>query len=212
VLSPLIESYVHRLEAERNLSALTLRNYRTDLAHFFDWLAAEGIDPLAIDRRSFRRYLATLDAADVARASVSRKVSTIHTFYRRLVHDAVLPADPLHGVRPPRPVKRLPRVLQEADAQAVVEAPSGDGPLALRDRALLELLYGAGVRVSELAGLDVRDVDLEEETLRVTGKGNKQRLVVFGGPAARAMHAYLRDGRPRLAGGRPEPALLLNRD
>lgn len=209
---PLVAAYLHRLQAERNLSALTLRNYRTDLGHYTAWLATEALDLLAVDRRCFRRYLASLDDQGMARASVARKVSTIHTFYRRLTEDGLLDSDPLHGVRPPKAGKRLPKVLPEADAQAVVEAPDGDGPLPLRDRALLELLYAAGVRVSELAGLDVRDVNLDEGTLRVTGKGNKQRLVIFGGPAARAVQVYLRDGRPALAHGRPEAALLLNRD
>jgi site-specific recombinase XerD len=209
---PLIERYLKRLQAERNLSALTLRNYRTDLEHFFVWLNAEDIEPVAIDRRGFRRYLASLDATGMARASIARKVSTIHTFYRRLVDDGALDADPLHGVRPPKPERRLPKVLRDEEAHAIVETPDGDGPLALRDRAMLELLYGAGVRVSELAGLDVADADLDEHTLRVTGKGNKQRIVLFGEPAARALRAYLRDGRPRLSSGRAERALLLNRD
>jgi integrase/recombinase XerC len=207
----LLDEYLRRLQAERNPSPYTLRNYRADLAHFFHWLAAAGIDPRAIDRRLFRRYLAALDEAGVARASVARKVSTIHGFYRRLARDGLIAGDPLHGVRPPRQERRLPRVIAGDRVLDLVEAPAGDGPTHLRDRAILELLYATGVRVSELAALDTADVDLDAGTLRVTGKGAKQRLVLFGRPAARALGAYLRAGRPALASGRAEPALFLNR-
>ncbi len=209
---PLLEAYLLRLKAERNLSALTLRNYRTDLEHFLVWLAREQIEPPALDRRTFRRYLAGLDAGGMARASVARKVSTIHTFYRRLSRDGVLDSDPLHGVRPPKQDRRLPKVMASEQVNSLLEAPAGDDPAALRNRAILELLYATGVRVSELTGLDTGDVDFAEDTLRVTGKGNKQRIVVFGVPAERALRAYLRDGRPKLARGRAEAALLLNRD
>ena len=208
----LVDDYILRLKAERNLAALTLRNYHTDLTHFFDWLAGEGIAPEAVDRRAFRRYLAALDADGIARASIARKVSTIHTFYRRLVQDGVLPTDPLHGVRSPKQERRLPRMLPEDEVASLLEAPDGDGPTDLRDRAILELLYASGLRVSELTGLDTADVDLDGGTLRVTGKGNKQRVVVLGGPAERALRVYLRDGRPKLARGQAEPALFLNRD
>ena len=208
----MLDDYLLRLQAERNLSALTLRNYRTDLEHFFAWLDAEKVEPLALDRRTFRRYLATLDGTGMARGSVARKVSTIHTFYRWLVQESMLAADPLHGVRPPKQERRLPKVMHDTDVSDLLEAPAGDGPVVLRDRAILELLYATGVRVSELAGLDTADVDLDAGVLRVTGKGNKQRIVVFGAPAERALRVYLRDGRPKLARGRAEPALFLNRD
>lgn len=207
----LLDAYLRRFQAERNPSPYTLRNYRTDLEHFFRWLASEGVAPLALDRPTFRRYLATLEAAGTARGSVARKVSTIHGFYRRLVEDGVLTRDPLHGVRPPKQGRRLPKVLPTEEVQGLLETPQGDRPAALRDRAILELLYATGLRVSELVGLNVADVDLDDGRLRVTGKGNKQRLVLFGAPAARALRAYLRSGRPALADGRAEPALFLNR-
>lgn len=207
----LLDAYLRRFQAERNPSPYTLRNYRTDLEHFFRWLASEGVAPLAVDRPILRRYLAALEAAGTARGSVARKVSTIHGFYRRLVEDGVLPRDPLHGVHPPRQGRRLPKVLPEDEVQNLLESRAGDTPANLRDRAILELLYATGVRVSELVGLNVADVDLDDGCLRVTGKGNKQRLVLFGAPAARALRAYLCSGRPALAGGRAEPALFLNR-
>jgi site-specific recombinase XerD len=212
VENDLLGEYLHRLEAERNLSPLTLRNYRTDLEQYFRWLAAEGIDPLGVERRTFRRYLAVVDGAGTARGSIARKVSTIHTFYRWLVQQGALTSDPLHGVRPPKQDRRLPKVMPNEAVADLITAPDGEDPAALRDRAILETLYAAGVRVSELAGMDVRDLDLDEGTLRVTGKGNKQRIALIGGPAARALAAYLREGRPKLADGRAEPALFLNRD
>jgi site-specific recombinase XerD len=207
----LLDAYLRRFQAERNPSPYTLRNYRTDLEHFFRWLASVGVAPLALDRRTFRQYLAALEAEGTARGSVARKVSTIHGFYRRLAEDGVLARDPLHGVRPPKQGRRLPKVLPEDDVQSLLESSEGDRPAVLRDRAILELLYATGVRVSELVGLNVADVDLDEGHLRVTGKGHKQRLALFGAPAARALRAYLRSGRPALAGNRAEPALFLNR-
>lgn len=207
----LVDAYLRRLQAERSPSPYTLRNYRTDLTHFFRWLETAGAAPLALDRRTFRRYLTLLEEQGTARGSVARKVSTIHGFYRWLVTEGLLARDPLHGVRPPKQGRRLPKVLPQDDVQNLLETREGTAPTALRDRAILELLYAAGLRVSELVGLNVADVDLDEGRLRVTGKGRKERLVLFGAPATQALQAYLRHGRPALAGERPEPALFLNR-
>jgi tyrosine recombinase XerC len=209
----LLEGYLARLRVERNLSAYTLRNYRTDLSHFFHWWdRTEGTDPLAVTRGSFRRYLAALDADGAARGSVARRVSTIHTFYRHLVQEGVLDTDPLLELRPPKKPKTLPRVLPESAVAALLAAPDGHTEIGVRDRAIVELLYAAGVRVRELTGLNVEDVDLHELTLRVTGKGSKQRIVLFGEPAERALRAYLKTARPRLVRREREPALFLNRD
>ncbi len=207
-----IEAYLLRLQAERNPSPLTLRNYGADLCHFAAWLTAEGLALTTVDRRSFRRYLAALDSAGTARASIARKVSTIHTFYRRLRERGLIDGDPLHGVRPPKQERRLPKILAEPAVEALLEVPDAEKPLGLRDRAIAELLYASGLRVSELVGLNIRDADQDTGLLRVTGKGNKQRVVLFGAPAARALRAYLRNGRPALASGRAEAALFLNRD
>lgn len=206
----LVDAYLRRLQAERTPSPYTLRNYRTDLMHFFRWLETAGVTPWALDRRTFRRYLTLLEEQGTARGSVARKVSTIHGFYRWLAKEGRLERDPLHGIRPPKQGRRLPKVLPHDDVQSLLETREGETPTALRDRAILELLYATGVRVSELVGLNVADVDLEEGCLRVTGKGRKQRLALFGAPAARALENYLRYGRPALAGDRAEPALFLN--
>lgn len=209
----LLEAYLARLRVERNLSAYTLRNYATDIGHFLAWWEREhGSDPLVVTRTAFRGYLAALDADGAARASVARKVSTIHTFYRHLAQEGVLPADPLRELKPPKKAQTLPRILPEPAVGALIAAPDLGTDLGMRDRAILELLYAAGLRVRELTGLNLDDLDLHEMTVRVTGKGNKQRLALFGEPAERAIRAYQKTARPKLARRPAERALFLNRD
>jgi len=211
-MQELIEDYVRYLVAERNLSRYTLRNYRSDLSEFGRYLdEAEGIEPLGVDRQSFRRYLVQLRERDAASASVSRKVSTVHGFYRWLVREGRLPRDPLTGVRSPKREQRLPSVLRKEELTALVEAADSDTAQGLRDRAILELMYAAGVRLSEVVGLDIANLDAAERTLRVRGKGNKERIVLVGKPAEKALRRYLSQARPKLAGD-GEQALFLNRD
>ena len=166
-------------------------------------------------RPHFRAYLAELGGRGMARGRVVRKVSTVHTFYRYLLREGALARDPLSGVRPPKRERRLPRVLEPAEVTALVEAPGADDAYGLRDRAILELLYGGGMRVAELVSLDLTSLDLREGRLRVLGKGRKERLVLLGEPALAALRRYLGDGRPglgRARGGGDEQALFLNRD
>jgi integrase/recombinase XerC len=206
----LLDGYLRALRAERNLSPYTLRNYGTDLRAFIDFVEEEGGDPLQVDRHALRRHLARLMEGGVASGSLTRKVSTIRSFYRYLELTGHLEASPFQGVKGPRRPRRLPSFLSNEDISALVCAPETDTPLGLRDRALMELLYAAGVRVSELVGLSAADLDLRDGLLRVRGKGNKERVVLVGRPARRALAAYLREGRPHLAVG-AEAALFLNR-
>ena len=206
----LLESYLRALLAERNLSPYTLRNYATDLHAFIDFMEEERGDPLKADRHTLRRHLARLMEANVASGSLTRKVSTVRGFYRYLEMAGHLEASPFQGVRGPRRPRRLPSFLNNEDVSALVSAPETNTPLGLRDRALMELLYAAGIRVSELVGLDSADVNPSDGLLRVRGKGRKERMVLIGRPARRALKAYLREGRPRLAAG-TEVALFLNR-
>ena len=211
-MEALIEEYVRYLTAERNLSPNTLRNYRADLRHFGHYLEAEeGLGPLEVDRQSFRRYLARLSESGIAPASVRRKVSTVHTFYRYLVREGTLDRDPLLGVSSPRRERRLPQILGKEHLTAIIEAADSDDPQGLRDRAILELMYAAGLRLAEAVGLDVAGADLRERLVRVRGKGNKERIVVIGRPAARALQRYLREGRPKLAQAE-ESSLFVNRE
>lgn len=211
-MEDLIEAYVRYLSAERNLSPYTLRNYRADLSDFGRYLReVERIGPLAVDRHSFRRYLAQLRQQGTASASVSRKVSTVRGFYRYLRREGKLPADPLAGVKGPKREQRLPLVLNREHLTALIEAADSDTPQGLRDRAILELMYAAGVRLSEVVGLDLGHLDLADHTLLVRGKGNKERMVLMGRPAAEMLRRYLARGRPKLARG-AETALFVNRD
>jgi site-specific recombinase XerD len=208
----LLDGYLRALRAEKNLSPYTLRNYATDLRAFIDFVEEEGGDPLQVDRHTLRRHLARLMEAGVASGSLTRKVSTVRGFYRYLELSGHLEASPFQGMKGPRRPRRLPSFLSNEDVSALVSAPETDTPLGLRDRALMELLYAAGVRVSELVGLNTADVALRDGLLRVRGKGRKERVVLIGRPARRALAAYLREGRPRLAalGGGAEAALFLN--
>ncbi len=211
-MEELLEAYVRYLTAERNLSSYTLRNYRSDLCDFGRYLdAEEGLGPLEVDRQSFRRYLARLHEAGIASASVGRKVSTVHAFYRFLVREGTLERDPLMGVSSPRRERRLPLILDRNQLTAIIEAADSDTPQGLRDRAILELMYAAGLRLAEAVGLDVGGVDLREQLARVRGKGNRERIVVIGRPAVQALQRYLREGRPKLA-REGEAALFVNRD
>ncbi len=173
---------------------------------------AQQKDLLVVDRPTFRAYLAALAERGIARGSVARKVSTIHTFYRHLVRSGALAKDLLNGVSPPKRERRLPRVLGEGEVGALVETPTTDDAYGVRDRAILELLYAAGVRVAELVSLNVGAVDLVEGRAVVRGKGKKERVVLLGVPAITALRGYLQSARPALAKTAAEPALFLNRD
>jgi integrase/recombinase XerC len=206
-----LDDYLETIGARKNLSLLTLRNYATDLRHFFDFLDERDATLASLDKHLVRTYLSGLVSAGIAPASVTRKVSSLRSFYRHLRDEGVIPDDPMFGVRGPRRERRLPTFLTLPQIETLIGAADGDKPNQLRDRALLELLYASGVRVSEIVGIDVKDVDLDERTALVFGKGSRERMVMMGEPAARAVRRYLNDGRPALA-QRPQTALFLNRD
>jgi site-specific recombinase XerD len=208
-IAALLDRYLRERGAARNLSPYTLRNYATDLGHFLETLTKWRIAPLQAKRTDLRRYLALLMGQGVAAASVTRKVSTVRSFYRWQQVEGVIENDPFFGVTGPKAPRRLPGVLSAQDLDRLITAADGHEPADLRDRALLELLYGAGLRVSEVAALDVAHVDLRDRTVRVRGKGNKERIGVFGGPAAAALERYTAYGRPMLTAG-GESALFVN--
>ncbi len=206
-----LEAYLRELQALGGRSPYTIRNYRSDIGHFLRYCDEAGVEPLAITRAGFRSYLATLREAEAAPASVTRRTTTVHGFYRYLQREGATDRDLLYGVALPKKPKRLPKVIEPPHIQALIEAPDADTPQGLRDRAILELLYGGGLRISELVGLDVAGLDLVAGQAIVRGKGDKERAVLFGEPAVRALQAYLATARPDLADG-PEPALFLNRN
>jgi integrase/recombinase XerC len=208
----LLGRYLHFLEAERNLSPYTLRNYESDLRSFFRYAQDAERDIPDVDRYLLRGYLATLREQKMAPGSIVRKVSSIRSFYRFLASRGHIEHDPLAGVLSPKKGRRLPGVLSSRQVLAILGSVEGDSPKALRDRAILELLYAAGVRLSELVALDTSDANIDEREVRVIGKGNKERIALMGRAAADALQRYLREGRPALVKRPQERALFLNKE
>ncbi len=210
---PEIEGFLAYLETERRASPHTRKAYRVDLEQYAAHLAAAGEPLVPGSPGAIRRYLSSA-AGDAGAVSLARKLSAIRSLYRFLVREGIAPGNPARGVSSPRRPKRLPEALPEEEVAALVEAPRLAAPLERRDRAFLELLYGSGLRVSELTGLDLEDVDLGAGLVRVLGKRSKERIVPFGRPAAEAIGRYLDEARPVLAAGpdraRGGGALFLN--
>ncbi|MGE5596991.1 MAG: site-specific tyrosine recombinase/integron integrase [Hyphomicrobiales bacterium] len=205
-----LDAYLRELAAVGNRSPYTIRNYRNDIGQWLAWCLEQGREPLEVSRHDFRSYLAELREAGIVAASITRRTSTIHGFYRYLQREGATDRDLLYGVALPKKPKRLPKVLTEKRLAELLAAPDTSTPQGLRDRAILELLYGGGLRISELAALDTSSIDLDEWAAIVHGKGSKERLVLFGQPAMHALEAYLERGRPELARD-AEAALFLNR-
>lgn len=194
------------------MSPHTLINYRIDLRQFLAFLQSEKVDDCAsVDHLVARRYLALLAAKAYSRRSVARKMSALRSFFRYLCRSGYLAANPLLAVSTPRLEKRLPSFLMAPEAIQLVETISPDSPLGLRDRALFETIYAAGLRVSEAVGLNLDQVDLQAAVLRVVGKGNRERMVPIGREAVKALSAYLRCGRTALLSAKtPADAVFLN--
>ncbi len=202
---------------ERGLAANTVDAYRRDLARYAQWCAARGIVDIGeVTPNDVADFAASLrqptpDRA-LGQATASRTVVSVRSFHRFAAREGITRLDPASEVHPAAIPRRLPKALPYPQVQALIESTGDlDTPTGLRDRALVELLYGTGTRISEATGLDVDDVDLEDRTLIVTGKGGKQRLLPIGDFAARAIEAYLVRGRPPLAVlGRGGARLFLN--
>jgi len=214
----LLQRYLDDLRYVRRRSPFTLRNYQSDLSSFLRFLADRGVECDRAGRADGRAYLASLIEAAVAVASVKRRAMTIRAFYVWLEREGLLPpgepGDSILMLRYPKAPRRLPHFLTQEDTTRVLLGPEQRGdpnaPQVLRDRALLELLYAAGLRVSEAAGLDMADLDFANQQVRVLGKGNKTRICLFGDPADEALERYIEHGRSRLVRG-AQPALFLNR-
>lgn len=209
--APLLERYLLRLQSERNLSAHTLRNYRTDLRHFLAYLETQAIEAAAVTRQTYRAYLEELQHEGIAPASVRRRAGTIKTFFKSLCALGELEKDPLRLAGTPKSPQRLPTFLTTAQVETLLAAPDLNAPAGLRDRALLEVLYGAGLRVSELVTMRLGAVDWENALLRVRGKGQRERVVLLGEPALQALSDYVESGRPVLVSERSRDWLWLNR-
>jgi integrase/recombinase XerD len=211
------DRFLDYLAVERGLSPNTLEAYRRDLRRYAAYLAERGIaDPAAAVEDDIAGFVAHLSSSEYRPghgyrpSSVARALAAVRSFHRFLVMEGEARADPAEGVARPKVPRNLPRPLSVDEVAALVAAPGDDGPVALRDRAILETLYGAGLRISELVALDVDDVDLEEGSVRAVGKGSKERIVPLGRYAVRALEAYRTRSRPALAGPRTRGALFLN--
>jgi len=210
----LLLDFLANLELERGLSRNTLEAYRADLMQFGAYLARRGDDALQIGPQDLAEFLAELASPDddrpaVGPATIRRKAAALRSFYRHLRREELLGADPTANLAAPKRARTLPAVLEYPQVEKLLSAPTGAAPTAVRDRAILEVMYGCGLRASEVIGLRWSDVDLEEGVLRARGKGSKQRLVPLGRKAGAAITAYLRSARTQLArGGGPEKLFL----
>ncbi|GAA2069609.1 site-specific tyrosine recombinase XerD [Aeromicrobium halocynthiae] len=213
-----VGDYLSHLGVERGLAANTLSSYRRDLRRYVAFLLAREVeDVCSIQESDVLAFLAALrtgdeDHAALGPASTARAVVAVRGFHRFCLREQVVAVDVSAAVKPPRPATRLPKALPLADVEAILAAASAPGTaLASRDRALLEILYGTGARISEAVGLDVDDLDVDEGTALLRGKGGKQRIVPVGSYALEAVVDYLRSSRPRLvSASSPGPAVFLN--
>jgi integrase/recombinase XerD len=204
------------LELERGLSRNTLGAYRSDLLQFGAYLDRHGLEPIEASHGDLADFLSELAGGDadhppVASTTLGRKVACLRSFYRHLRREGIMEHDPTVDLHGPRKPQRLPRVLSRDQVGRLLEQPQGAGPLALRDRALLEVMYACGLRASEAVGLELADLDLEERLLCARGKGSKERIVPIGSQAVLALRAYLRGGRGLLLGSALQQRLFLNR-
>jgi integrase/recombinase XerD len=230
-IEPLILDFLAYLELERGLSRNTLGAYRSDLSQFGQFLDRRGVPATLAVHGDLAAFLSELALggpqrdrvtangrasgarAALAPSTLARKVACLRSFYRHLRREGAMEHDPTADLRGPRKPRRLPRVLTRDEAGRLLAQPQGAGPLVLRDRAMLEVMYACGLRASEAVGLELADVDLDEGLLCARGKGSKERIVPIGRQAVTALLAYLRSGRPALltaGAARMQTKLFLN--
>lgn len=209
-----VRDFVSYLGHVRNLSPNTVRAYETDLMSFVDWTRREGVAPLDATHRQMRRYLAELTRAGYSPKTLNRRLSAVRMLYRWLIHEGITDKDCAAAIASPKLSRSLPRTMTDEDVRSLFKVCEGDDPALVRDRAFLELMYATGARISEVSGLDVRDLDLAQGQVRLFGKGSKERIVPIYPEATRAVRRYLDEARPKLAAGRrrgrPTGALFLS--
>ena len=217
-LSTHVERFLDHISVERGLSANTIEAYRRDLTRYAEFLRQHGRrNPALAGEPEIAAFIQDLSESEYEPgkpyrpSSVARTLAAVRSFHKFLVREGDASDDPAEGISRPKVPRNLPRPLTVDEVGALVSAPGDDGkPATLRDRAILETLYGAGLRISELVGLDVDDIDLEEGSVRALGKGSKERVVPLGRYATKAVEGYLVSGRPTLAASRSGGALFLN--
>jgi integrase/recombinase XerD len=206
----LVLDFLAYLEFERGLSRNTLDAYRTDLLQYGRFLEEREESALEATPGDVSDFLQKLAVGGSSPATIHRKSACLRSFYRHLRRDGLLDTDPTASLSTPRRSRKLPQVLTRGEVEKLLSQPRGTEPAALRDRALLEVMYACGLRASEAIGLELMDVDVEEGVLRARGKGSKERVVPIGQAALRALRMYLERGRPKLVKGAPEAHLFVN--
>ena len=208
----LLCEYLDALRYERGLSEHTLRGYSNDLQAFLRWCARRDVAPLAATHRQLRAYLAEMDAARYTRKTINRRLSSLRGFYRWMAFMGAIKADPAEALMGPKNSRHLPHVLKQRDMERLLAVhgpldsqgnPREQTPADMRDQALFEFLYACGARISEAAGLRVRDVDFDAKLVKLFGKGSKERIVPLHDLCIRAMQSYLLHARPLLLEGKP---------
>lgn len=210
-MSDWIAEFTNYLSVERGLASNTLESYGRDLRQYAAYLAANNVPhPEAVSREAIVQYLLQLQSQGKATATIARRLAALKAFYQYLVRERLCDEDPTRNLESPKLERRLPRVLSVAEVERVLRQPDVRTPGGLRDRAMLELLYATGIRVSELVSLNLGDVNLEQGYLRCVGKGSKERLVPVGSFAQDSLRTYLGQGRPKLIRDPHEQCLFVN--
>ncbi len=205
------ERFLQHLLVERGLSSATIDAYARDLESYLKFMGTQGVrHPRNVDRKLVHAYLAEQTQAGLSATTRARRLATLRGFHRFMALEGTVEDSPLEGLRGPRRGQRLPGVLSVLDVERLLDAPDAATPLGQRDRAALELTYGAGLRVSEVCALPLEALDRRAKLVRVFGKGSKERLVPVGRAALRALDLYLGDGRTRLVRGRQVATVLVN--
>jgi integrase/recombinase XerD len=220
-LRELTLDFLAYLELERGLSRNTLEAYGSDLAQYGEFLTRTGVDPLAVSARDLATFVSELAGGcpetdsgrarrPAAPATLQRKIACLRSFYRHLRREQILQTDPTSDLRAPRSRERLPKVLSRDEVNRLLAQPTGNSSAALRDRALLEIMYACGLRASEAIGLELAHIDSEAGILLARGKGSKERIVPVGSAALTALGSYLERGRTKLVGNGEETHVFVN--
>jgi tyrosine recombinase XerC len=211
-ISNLVRNYAEYISTIRQLTVHTVRNYVNDLAPLVQFLAEKEVEKLsAVDRLFLRSYLAWLISSGFSRSSISRKLSALKSFFQFLRYSGVIELDHTELMTAPKKKKKLPAIASSYEIDRLLEEPDTNSDPGIRDRAILELLYGAGLRVSEAYAIDIADTDLTTREVRVIGKGSKPRIALFGESASKWIDNYLKNVRPKFASRQSDAALWMNR-
>lgn len=214
-----VEGFLTHLRVEKSASGLTITGYKTDLNQFFSFISVQYKIPVEevsrelLNHRNVREYLAFLQVNGLSRSTTARKLASLRSFVKYLCREGVLEGNPIAAVATPKQDKRLPKFLYPREIELLINAPDISTPNGTRDKTILETLYATGLRVSELVGMDIKDIDFGEQIIKVRGKGNKERIVPFGSKAREALINYIETGRNKLLqnNGDSCQALFLNK-